>query len=110
MRPNDSWGVAPGCHESAAFSAKRTHRVCVNSSHSVARRQSYLLSVQSFDSRRQDLSASHLKEKFKPAVIVSRQRGHDAFLADFAPVTFVENVPDTGEYPGSPLPKPKLRR
>ena len=51
-----------------------------------------------------------LKEEFEPAVVVSRQRGHDAFLANFAPITLVENVPDTREHSGSPLPKSKFGR
>src|SRR5262245_4904876 len=49
-----------------------------------------------------------LEEKFEPAVVVPRQREHNTFLADFAPITFVENVPDTREHSGSPLPKPKF--
>ena len=51
-----------------------------------------------------------LEEKFEPAVVVPRQRGHNAFLADFAPITLVEHVADTGEHSGSPLPKPKFGR
>ena len=51
-----------------------------------------------------------LEEKFEPAVVVPRQRGHYAFLADFAPITLVENVPDTREHSGSPLPKLKFGR
>ena len=53
---------------------------------------------------------SALEEKFEPAVVVPRQRGHYAFLADFAPITLVEHVPDTGEHSGSPLPKLKFGR
>ena len=55
------------------------------------------------------MSAS-LEEKFEPAVVIPRQRGHYAFLADFAPITLVENVPDTREHSGSPLPKLKFGR
>ncbi len=51
-----------------------------------------------------------LEEEFEPAVVIPRQRGHNTFLADFAPITFVENVPDTREHSGSPLPKPKFGR
>src|SRR5258707_15890314 len=50
------------------------------------------------------------KKKFNPAVVISRQRGHNPFLADFAPITFVENVPDTREHSGSPLPESKFGR
>ena len=57
-----------------------------------------------------DLVESLLEEKFEPAVVVPRQRGHYAFLANFAPITLVENVPDTREHSGSPLPKPKFGR
>src|SRR4030095_11339691 len=51
-----------------------------------------------------------LEKDFKPAVVVSWQRRHNTFLADFAPITFVENVPDTREHPGSPLPACKFGR
>src|SRR5882757_1317438 len=51
-----------------------------------------------------------LEEKFEPAVVVPRQRGHNTFLADFAPITFVENVPDTREHSGSPLPESEFGR
>ena len=51
-----------------------------------------------------------LEEKFEPAVVVPRQRGHNAFLADFAPITLVEQVADTGEHSGSPLPESKFGR
>src|SRR6476646_7577257 len=53
---------------------------------------------------------SALEEKFEPAVVVPRQRRHYAFLADFAPITLIENVPNTREHSGSPLPKLKFGR
>jgi ribosomal protein L19 len=51
-----------------------------------------------------------LEEEFEPAVVVPRQRGHNAFLANFAPVILVEQVSDTREHSGSPLPKFKFGR
>src|SRR5262249_12078462 len=45
------------------------------------------------------------KEKSDPAVVVPRQRGHNALLANFAPIIFVEQVPDTGEDPSSAVPE-----
>ncbi len=50
------------------------------------------------------------EEDFEPAVVVPRQRGHNAFLADFAPIILVEQVPDTREDAGSPFPKFKFGR
>ncbi len=60
--------------------------------------------------RRYSFVEPALEEKFEPAVVVPRQRGHNAFLADFAPITLVENVPDTREHSGSPLPESKFGR
>src|SRR4030095_16943043 len=51
-----------------------------------------------------------LEKDFKPAVVVSWQRRHNAFIADFAPVILVEQVPDTREDSRSPLPKLKFGR
>src|SRR4029077_6799810 len=57
-----------------------------------------------------EIFESALEEKFEPAVVISRQGGHNAFLANFAPITLVEQVADTGEHSGSPFPKPKFGR
>ena len=46
-----------------------------------------------------------LEEDFEPAVVIPRQRRHDAFLADFAPIILVEEIPDAGEDSNSPVPK-----
>src|SRR4029453_5762926 len=46
-----------------------------------------------------------LEEDFEPAVVIPRQRRHDAFLANFTPIMLVEKVPDAGENPNSPIPK-----
>ena len=60
--------------------------------------------------RRYNSFKTALEKDFEPAVVVSWQRGHNAFLADFAPIILVEEVPDTREDSGSPLPKFNLGR
>jgi hypothetical protein len=51
-----------------------------------------------------------LEEEFEPAVVIARQGGHNAFLADLPPITLVEEVPDTCEDSSSSLPESKFGR
>src|SRR5262249_13517473 len=55
--------------------------------------------------RRHSCLRSAQEEKFEPAVVISRQRGHDAFLANFPPILFIERVADTDEHPCSAVPE-----
>ena len=48
------------------------------------------------------------EKEFEPAVVVPRQCGHNPFLANFAPIIFVEQVPDTREDSSSPFPESKF--
>src|SRR5262245_8121026 len=60
--------------------------------------------------RRQDCLPQRLEEKFEPAVVVPRQRRHDAFLANFPPILFIKQVANTHEHSRPPLPKPEFSR
>ena len=46
-----------------------------------------------------------LEKDFEPAVVIPRERGHNAFFADFTPIVLIEKVPDTGENSDSPVPE-----
>jgi hypothetical protein len=89
------WAL-PGCHEPAAFSPKQTHHVCV-------------IRVTLMPTETDSLRHAS-EEKFEPAIVIPRQRGHNPFLTDFAPITLVEHVADTGENSGSPFPESKFGR
>jgi hypothetical protein len=60
--------------------------------------------------RRYRLLNLHLEEKFEAAVVISRQGGHDSFLANFAPVILIEKISDTGEDSSPAFPKSKFGR